>query len=309
MTHRTYENSPVACNLVISSEMNQQGFVPIETRGPIDDPRYHKILDQIGISPFTFVAVDPQLNYLGYRAIKHIDVDESGKACYHPEFLNPFASLLSSPNPYAYSVHLTQRRDLIIMDSIGMLCARRKGKWKAYDPKTFSQAIGWALSSSEKDVRSGIAAANLYEVLFDLSFRRHGALLIYDPDRLVVGHVVNKKCLIGDDQEDGIHKIIGKDIQRMSIGEGGDGLGSRKKMLLELASVDGAVIFDNHQILAFGAIIDPHPNVVDATGARSTAALSAFHWGGKPIKVSSDGEVTLHFKSRRDGSIRTMSFL
>ena len=32
--------------------------------------------------------------------------------------------------------------------------------------------------------------------------------------------------------------------------------------------------------------------------ARTTAARSSYLWGARPIKVSSDGDVTLYFKSR-----------
>ena len=146
-------------------------------------------------------------------------------------------------------------------------------------------------------------------MLFDLSFRRHGALLIYDPNKEVVKHVVNRRAVIGDDQPDGIHKILAADVHRLAIGQGMDGLGSRKKLLIELASIDGAVIFDNEKILAFGAIIESHPKAGQESGARTTAAISAYHWGGKPMKVSSDGEITLYFRNLHDGSMAEMGFL
>ena len=45
---------------------------------------------------------------------------------------------------------------------------------------------------------------------------------------------------------------------------------------------------------AIGARLHPTQGQV---GARSTAALSAYYWDGHPIKVSSDGDVTVYFKS------------
>lgn len=72
----------------------------------------------------------------------------------------------------------------------------------------------------------------------------------------------------------------------------------RKKLLfLEIASVDGAVIFDDDHVLAFGAMIRSHPRTPGAAGARSTAAASAFLYGGRPVKISSDGEITFYFVS------------
>ncbi len=52
---------------------------------------------------------------------------------------------------------------------------------------------------------------------------------------------------------------------------------------------------------AVGALIRSHPNVGSQLGARVTAARSAYLWGGQPIKVSSDGDVAVHFKSRNSG--------
>jgi hypothetical protein len=52
---------------------------------------------------------------------------------------------------------------------------------------------------------------------------------------------------------------------------------------------------------AVGALIRSHPNVGSQLGARVTAARSAYLWGDRPIKVSSDGDVAVHFKSRNSG--------
>ena len=66
-----------------------------------------------------------------------------------------------------------------------------------------------------------------------------------------------------------------------------------------MACVDGAVVFDDHRLLAIGALIRSHLSVGNQLGARTTAARSAYLWGPHPIKVSSDGDVTLYFKSKK----------
>ncbi|QDS94207.1 hypothetical protein FF011L_29860 [Roseimaritima multifibrata] len=79
------------------------------------------------------------------------------------------------------------------------------------------------------------------------------------------------------------------------------GTGSKHRRLLsELASIDGAVVFDAQSVLAVGAVINTHPDAGDCIGARTTAAKSAFKWGGIPMKISSDGDVTLYFSSGSD---------
>jgi len=64
-----------------------------------------------------------------------------------------------------------------------------------------------------------------------------------------------------------------------------------------MASIDGAIVFDNDHILAIGALVRSHPDVGSQLGARATAARSSFLWGARHIKVSSDGDVTVYFKS------------
>ena len=68
-------------------------------------------------------------------------------------------------------------------------------------------------------------------------------------------------------------------------------------MFAELAGLDGATVFDDRSVLAFGAIIRTHPLTGDHFGARTTAAYSAYRWGGVPIKISADGEIAVLFSS------------
>ena len=44
-------------------------------------------------------------------------------------------------------------------------------------------------------------------------------------------------------------------------------------------------------------MIKSHDDVSDHPGARTTAANSAFLFGGIPVKVSSDGDITILFRS------------
>ena len=61
------------------------------------------------------------------------------------------------------------------MSKAGLLATRRNRKWKIYDVRTFKNSLAYCLGSH-------YVGANLFEVVFDLSFRRQGSLLIYDPE-------------------------------------------------------------------------------------------------------------------------------
>ncbi len=87
-----------------------------------------------------------------------------------------------------FSAHLTTGGDLIIMSKAGLLATRRNRKWKIYDVRTFKNSLAYCLGGH-------YVGANLFEVVFDLSFRRQGSLLIYDPDYLVADHILNPQSI------------------------------------------------------------------------------------------------------------------
>jgi len=92
-------------------------------------------------------------------------------------------------------------------------------------------------------------------------------------------------------------RVIGSSVEDIAIGKK-TGFIRKKRQLIELACIDGAIVFDDSNLLAVGALIQSHPNAGNHVGARLTAARSAYLWGAHPIAVSSDGDVTVHFQSR-----------
>jgi DisA bacterial checkpoint controller nucleotide-binding len=293
MAERTYENERVTCNLLICRG---------EGRGDITGPHIQKILDPLATSMQVFIRINPGLEFVGYEEIPWASISDTEQYKFYPEFLRPIACKL---NQDEYSVHLTNRGDLIIMEDGALIAAKRKGRWKVYDGATFKNSIVDAISDTvggnrPRDYRVG---ANLFEILFDLSFKRHGALLVYDPHLRVIEHINNKGSLITDDgaHADSAHMMLMDSVRNIPMGNR-EQSNRKKRLFLELASMDGAVVFTPTRILAFGAMIKTHDNAEYETGARSTAARSAYYWGGCPIKISADGEITIFFKSMgRDG--------
>jgi DNA integrity scanning protein DisA with diadenylate cyclase activity len=134
-------------------------------------------------------------------------------------------------------------------------------------------------------------------------------LLIYDPKHEIRGHILNRESIVFSRWRTDVsveagtesgQAVIAPSLRDLAIGRDVKAL-RRKIQLIELANVDGALVFDDDQLLAAGAIIESHPNAGDQLGARTTAARSAYLWGTYPVNVSSDGDVTVYFKSRSDG--------
>jgi hypothetical protein len=276
---RTYENSRVMTNLVIG---DGHGTLALS------DETIQKIVDPLASSIQVYFRVDRELRFLDYQEILWKEVCESAEYKFIPNFLEPFASILREGE---FSVHLHRFGDIFIMDARGLLAANRKGSWHVYDAQTFK--------SSVCDIMDNIAVgSNLFELMYDLSYRRHGALLVYDPQHKVIGQVVNQQSIIGGESPspDAARAMLSPVIRDIQLSRT-DHLMMKKNLFLEIAGLDGALIFDGEELLAVGAMIKQHPNLGSYFGARTIAAQSAYHYGGIPIKVSADGNITILFES------------
>ena len=149
---------------------------------------------------------------MSYEEIPWSAIHESQSYTFYPEFLHPFHCVLGSDPTALFSVHVTRNRDAVIMDKNGILAARRKGEWRLYDVRTFKNAIADLM----KDYYVG---ANLFSVLYDLSFKRHGALLVCDRQHKVIEHVVNDDSLLESESVTSSgQRLIASTIKNVAIG-------------------------------------------------------------------------------------------
>ncbi len=274
---RTYENAAVSSNLIITSRASGNE--------DICEIAIQKFLDPLCTSMQTYFKVDAEVNLIGYEQINWSEINDTSDYKFSPEFLQPFASTIENDQ---FSLHVTIKGDILIMNSLGLLTSYRKGKWHIYDAQTLKNSIG----DIAGDYRIG---CNIFEVLLDLSYKRHGALLVYDPDHVVVEHIINNESLLLNNPDMGSARaMLAPSVAEIGMGNSSM-LERKKRIMLELSSMDGAVIFDNSNILSFGAMIETNPSAGNHAGARTTAFESAFLYGGKPFKVSSDGDITLRF--------------
>ncbi len=277
---RTSENRSVTMNLILS---------PGSGGTDITEVSLQKGLDSIATSGQVFLEVDKQLCFLDYRQITREDICQLPMPAFNPDFLDPFVSVLG---PGQWSFHITENGDTIVLDRGGLMASCRKGRWAIYDRA--------ALAAATSSIFGGVDIANnILLCALDLSYRRKGALLVFDPGRRVVDHLVECACRLADPERppSGIHALLGPRASSIRMGATTE-RDHQRKLLLELATIDGAVLFDRESVLAFGGILHLHDSARGHLGARTTAAYSAYHWGGVPVMISADGEMTIVFTSR-----------
>jgi hypothetical protein len=295
VSRRTSENLPVALTLLVR---------PGAGIGDITQSHLQKFFDRLAASAstFTYLAVDADLRLMNYGSVEWSHINNATSCKFYPEFLHPIHSVMSDSDLVA---HLTPHGDLVIMDKVGILATKRKKKWRLYDARHFRSSLAYCLANR-------VVAANLVEVVFDLSFKRQGALLVYDPGHRILERILNPASILnpqratppnwrlngnGAPQRPCGLALIGSSIENIAIGRRTGSI-KQKRQLVELACIDGAVVFDDTHLLAVGALIRSHADVGSQLGARITAAKSAYLWGAHPVAVSSDGDVTVPFQSR-----------
>ena len=212
LARRTSENQPIPLNLIIRAGIGS---------GDITETYLQKFLDRLASSQFSYLTVDPDLALIDYGEVEWAQVRNPAAQKFYPEFLHPIHSVMAEGD---ISAHLTAQGDVIILNKAGLLAARRHRKWKIYDVTTFRDSLSYCLGNHH-------VGSNLFDMIFDLSFRRHGALLVYDPQHSIRDRILNSESIISPrwrpDHEphsaDSGQACIGRLLEDTSIGqEAGD---------------------------------------------------------------------------------------
>ena len=179
VSRRTSENLPVALTLLVR---------PGAGIGDITQAHLQKFFDRLAASPYTFtyLAVDADLHLMNYGSVEWSQINNATSCKFYPEFLHPIHSVMDDADLVA---HLTPHGDLVIMDKAGVLATKRKKKWRLYDTRQFKSSLAYCLGNRN-------VAANLVEVVFDLSFKRQGALLVYDPEHRILERILNPVSIL-----------------------------------------------------------------------------------------------------------------
>lgn len=287
ISDRTYENLPNSINIIIN--LDEKGSICL------NDVKEQKILDILACSNYAYIEVDKHLKIIKYDCIDIGDVLTKTTYTDVPDYLlaySQYASKCGEINKIGIS--LSRTGDIVLYANNEQILSIRKKRWTIYNnaslKNTLSDVIGGFGSSYAYAI-----ACNLYDMIWNISYRRHGALIIVTSENAGDSHIVNKESILENSCVGELRFAIKEDINKIDISK--TGLISKKALLLELVSVDGATVIDckDGTVRAFGAIVELHNDVDNVSGARTTAAKSAIRHGNmKPIKISSDGDITLY---------------
>jgi len=296
LSRRLTENNAMSKTLVILPDSAQVG-----NRNPnasrISDPAYFKVLDWLGNSPYTYFQVTEDLRILSFSAIgsnspssrKASEIPASFR--FYPDFLHPVISNL--PHPDAVVVHLAVNGSILVADQEGMIASKRSlESWTVFDIDHVLESMATILNRQIQEsgctTRPSFVACSLFQILFDISLKRHGGLLILDQRENLSRYVVKG---IDRDSESPLMTLFTE-----KAFNGVDYSSADVRKLVELSSIDGALILDLYgNLLQIGSMIVSHPSTPNRFGMREAAAYSAAAHGATALKISADGHMSVFF--------------
>jgi hypothetical protein len=285
LSRRTTENRMLSKTVVIEPGRSAGDSARLSDSG------YFKVFDWLGSSSFTFFRTDEELGIKGLEAISLTDIKDLESYRFYPDMLHPVISTLSHPD--AAVVHLSEKGGLLIAGRNGILASKRVGEsWSIYDRDHVIESVGEVMrrqiGESQRADDPTCVACSLFQILFDISMKRHGGLIVLDHAKNLAQYVVK-----------GIERIQGSPLNTIFTHSPFNGLEfsiPEVRKLVELSAVDGALILDlQGNLQQVGSMIISHPTALNHFGTRDAAAYSAARNGATALKVSADGPVSIFF--------------
>lgn len=217
------------------------------------------------------------------------------------------------PGPTMYAPHarataegghvcltLSRNQEIKVFAEGSQVFSFAHGRWRMLDPER--KFAAW-----KSVIRNPELATTLFQAAVNLAEDRRGALfVVLDDPALAVGRLIAPHDLLDAPIERiadpnapdaalrvSLHYLArGRQVQHLD-----------PEVLEALASLDGALVVDRTgRLIAFGAILRHAtpglPSLVQAEGARTTAALVASTFG-PALKVSEDGIITSYLDGAR----------
>jgi hypothetical protein len=213
---------------------------------------------------------------------------------FYPRWAEPMAR---ASRDRRCGISLSRQGDLLVFDEGSLRFTYRNGRWQYWNHAHLVTLLrDRARAQHVRPSNLGRIVGDVYRVALDISFRRAGALFVVLRNR----HSLRKIVRVGDAIDD-----PGRTPADVEFDQAVGGSGITRSVIVELASLDGAVVLNNSgHVLAYGAVLRPRRTgrLRGSEGSRTKAAIGASHYG-LSVKVSSDGDITVYHGGKKFISI------
>lgn len=289
LSERSYEARSIPLGVLVDLKL-QPAMQRMSLEDSLADKKYQVLTDGYD----TTYIVDAGGTISGILDLERSSlVDTRGSHRFYPEWSRQMA-LSCTGSRIGFS--LTRQGDILYFDSGTLRITYRAGRWQYWNHSHVVDILLHTTRAQHVLPRSRRRILyQIYRRALDLSFRRTGGLYVLLRNRRSLHKIVRKGDAIGDPTRRELDVVLDKSLKNKSI------LGIAPHVLVDLASVDGAVVLANSGLLlAYGAVLDPKrkgARIRHGQGSRTKAAIAASHYG-LATKVSSDGDIAFYSKGK-----------
>ncbi len=231
------------------------------------------------------------------RVVAFVDLDRYERTPltekhFFPDWAEPIAR---ASREGRCGIGLSRQGDLLVFDEGTLRFTYRYGRWQYWNHTHLVKLLrDRARAQRVPRPILGRVVGAIYRAALDVSFRRCGGLFVILHNRQNLREIVRPGDAIAhahrsatDREFDGVFE--GHTIQSLP-----------RAVMVELASLDGAVVLENSgRVLAYGAVLQPKRSgkLRGTEGSRTKAAIGASNYG-LAVKVSSDGDISVYFDGK-----------
>jgi len=189
-------------------------------------------------------------------------------------------------------VALTRGGDLLIGHRQELIVSQRSGLWMIWRHADLLLRVRQSWRTGEGGGVLDQVLVAIYRIALELALRRSGGLLIVVSIREQGRRlVVSRGDLLGSPQRRAEERRLDASLERLLVHR------TDRRIIADLASVDGALIVDRTgRLIAYGAMVRSSSSN-STQGARSRAAVAASR-RGLAVKVSSDGGISVYRRGK-----------
>jgi hypothetical protein len=222
--------------------------------------------------------------------LEKIDSRDLTEKHFYPEWAEPMAKASRSGR---CGIALSRQGDILVFEEGTLRFTYRYGKWQYWNHAHLLNLLRDRAKAQRVPVNVlGRVVFAIYRAALDISFRRSGGLFLILNSKKELRQVVRDGDAIRDRKRRPLDRAFDAAVAKHKV------QAIPRRVLVELASLDGAVVIANSgELLAYGAILQPTtPGILQGTeGSRTKAAIGGSN-NGLAVKVSSDGDITVYYK-------------
>lgn len=288
LSEQSYESRALTFGCILESGQNVAGKSAQFPEAFLSSKKYKALSD--GFRTAYLISADGKV--IGLIDLDRFEKKSLSERHHFPDWAEPIARASRSKR---CGIALSRQGDILVFDGGSLRFTYRYGQWQYWNHAHLVYLLRDRARAQRVPRRIlGRVVGSIYRAALDVSFRRCGGLFVILHNRKYLRDVVRVGDAIGDSKRSATDREFDSVICRHKI----DSL--PRAIVVELASLDGAIVLDNSGlILAYGSILQPRKagRLSGTEGSRTKAATGASNYG-LAVKISSDGDITVYHKGR-----------